>query len=302
MPWSDVAFTVPTSLGAIHNTLDTALSNATGALSSASVRLGTTIAPTFTLNPVALAAMNSASTWAQLAALLDVNVRCLVVHPWQQGIGQGQGVRRYLSAPNAVEAMVRKLGDTGDANLPTENQDAIALLLPAAQLSDFTQMLEAFNAVFPLPELQRVQRRAAQLERLDAEKLNTPDTPSNTRWQPRNGLQFDSTHQVCKKMGVHVAMALGYDAENISPVDELQALITKKQNAITGQQAEYATLTALFTGGSGKALFLPSSTAQQLATALANTSGPGHEYALCVGVVFLAAPGQLTFLKEVLGL
>jgi len=256
----------------------------------------------FSVNPVAAAANTADTTRTQLRQLLDTGMSCVVVHPWQQGIGQGQGVYRHLSAPNAIQALADKLTDNNDISSPNTNQEALALLINATNLNDFAQQLAAFSTVVAIPELQMLQRRAEQLKTLDADKVLLPDPASNARWVSRNALQLEAARESLKKVSGQLALALGYDAENIDPVTELQALISKKQNQLTALETDYSNFIAQFGGSSGCGLFLNSASPEQLGNSLRAAPGPGHEFVFSAAIMFLADTGNLTFFKEVLGL
>ena len=58
---------------------------------------------------------------------------CLVVTPFQSGIGQGRGYQRFLSAPNLLQQLAGKLVDVSDTGRPDGPQFALCLMFLATR-------------------------------------------------------------------------------------------------------------------------------------------------------------------------
>ncbi|ABC27287.1 probable phage protein [Hahella chejuensis KCTC 2396] len=275
------------------------LDGADASLAEASERIQG-VSLSYVRNPLATQASEAAAARESYQALMRYEGRVLCVHPFQEGVGDGGGLYRYLSAPNAAARLAAKLTDAQDAGRPRGLLDAVAVLIVARDLAGFAERLAAFNAVFPTPELQLAQRRAAQLATLEQEKWILPDAPLTPLWVARDGVQIPRLAQHGRAVGAQLATAQGYAAETPSPVAELQAVIERKRQRLQQLQSHYDQLKGQLTGQAGHALY-----AQGDASAIAaqlQAGAPGHEFVLTAGALFVAGVGQLTFLKENFGL
>lgn len=299
--FNNLAFHWPAQLDTVASDSDSALANAPAELTAAGARL--TAAPALSVvgNPVAASCSGSAELLQQLREALLARVAVVVVHPWVQGVGQGDNHHRYLSPENAVIAAANKLGDTADNNKPGTVMDAIAVLLTGTGFNVFSQTIKQFNTVFPLPETLMCERRALQLSTVDQDKQILPDAAINSRWLPRTVAGVGAVAQGSAVVGELCAIAGGYEAGGVAADAELQALISKKSASITAAQSAIDSMAAAFTGGVGRGDFFSSQTPQQIKSTLLS-SHVGHDEPLACCVVFSGAPGSLQMVKEMLGL
>lgn len=300
MPWQPIAFTAPPSLASIADGAGAAIAGASAALTAATGRLAAAPWPTYTDNPAAATAAAAGALTGQLHSLLDSDVHLLVVHPWQQGIGDGQGVYRHLSAPNALQALRQKL-TAPDEELPAGAVEGLALLVAARGYQDLATQLAAFTAALPVPELQMVQRRAAALVGWEDEKIRLGAPLNPARLLRRKQAHIATLDAALGAIDQRLALVSGIASEAAGPAAELQALATKKQAALTLQAAAIATASATFTGAAGLALSM-GNTLADIAGQIISSGGPGHDYTVCAACLFIAAPGRLNALKEVAGL
>ncbi|AZZ94674.1 hypothetical protein EUZ85_29775 [Hahella sp. KA22] len=299
MSWRLTAFNASTTEAQAVALAAPILTGADASLADASARVqGVSLA--YSPNPLATQASEAAAAREAYQALMHYEGQILCVHPFQEGVADGSGLYRYLSAPNAAARLAAKLTDAQDAGRPLGQLDAVALLIVARDLAGFAERLAAFNAVFPAPELQLAQRRAAQLATLEQEKWLLPDAPLTPPWVARDGLQIPRLAQHGRAVGAQLATAQGYAAETPSPIAELQAVIERKRQHLQQLQSHYDQLKSQLTGQAGYALYAEgdaSAVAAQL-----QAGAPGHEYVLTAGALFVADAGRLTFLKETFGL
>ncbi|WLQ14390.1 hypothetical protein O5O45_00380 [Hahella aquimaris] len=276
------------------------LAGADASLAQASARVQG-VSLSYACNPLAAQASEAAAARDAYLALMRYEGQTLCVHPFQEGVGDGSGLYRYLSAPNAAARLAAKLTDAQDAGRPRGLLDAVAVLIVARDLAGFAERLAAFNAVFPTPELQLAQRRAAQLATLEQEKFILPDAPLTPPWTARDGIQVHHLAQHGRAVGAQLATAQGYASETPSPIAELQAVIARKRQRLKELQSHYDQLKGQLTGQAGYALYAQGD-ASAVAAQLQAPGAPGHEYVLTAGALFVAGTGQLTFLKETFGL
>ncbi|ABC33408.1 conserved hypothetical protein [Hahella chejuensis KCTC 2396] len=276
------------------------LAGADASLAEASARMQG-VSLSYARNPLAAQANEAAAARDAYLALMRYEGQTLCVHPFQEGVGDGSGLYRYLSAPNAAARLAAKLTDAQDVGRPRGQLDAVAVLIVARDLAGFAERLKLFNAVFPAPELQLAQRRAAQLATLEQEKFILPDAPLTPPWIARDGLQIPRLAQHGRAVGAQLATAQGYAAETPNPIVELQGVIERKRQRLQQLQNHYTQLKSQLTGQAGFALYAQGD-APNVAAQLQAPGVPGHEYVLTAGALFVAKAGQLTFLKEMFGL
>ncbi|MFJ5422280.1 hypothetical protein ACIPSQ_16915 [Pectobacterium parvum] len=111
--------------------------------------------------------------WHEKRLAIPANMRpitcsTVVVHPWTFGVGQAVESGVFLSPPNAVNTLAGKL-----AGAPA-NHDVVIFMITATTIEQFITLLTAAAAVFPLPELTQVQRRARSALSLAVTKMQRP--------------------------------------------------------------------------------------------------------------------------------
>ncbi|WP_020411015.1 hypothetical protein [Hahella ganghwensis] len=301
MRWEAGPFQFPPSGQQVLDQVAPVLSGASVELSAAQNRLES-IGASFVTNPLALIADKAQQAREQLRGLLNVKGQVLCVHPFLEGIGQGQGRYQYLSAPNLVQCLAEKLQDKHDEGRPVGPCDALCILVTATEYGRFSEALGSFNQVFPVPELQLAERRAGQLAVLESEKTIQPNAALNPHWKDRDHGQYPLAQEIRRGIGAQVGLMESFDAENQTPIDELQQLIAKKQRWLQQQEDNITALKARCSGPAGFRLFLENQSPSGIAKALQAPGLPGHENVLAAGVLLVTEPGGLTLFKEVLGL
>ncbi|EIY5008390.1 hypothetical protein I4540_17910 [Klebsiella michiganensis] len=94
----------------------------------------------------------------------------LVVHPWTSA-GQRTGTGHYLSPGNAIESAASRLAGAA------AGADVTAWLITAPTLTEFISQLASLAAIFPLPEVSALYRRAATAASLATSRMQIPSTP-----------------------------------------------------------------------------------------------------------------------------
>lgn len=104
-------------------------------------------------------------------AIATANVKILILDPWQAGVCEGVGSNTILPLPSAITAASHQAIISADDAL-------LAIAITSGTLADFSTALTSFNAAFPLPELQRLKRRADKVAELETSKFQLV-TPKN---------------------------------------------------------------------------------------------------------------------------
>ncbi|MGP4930271.1 hypothetical protein ACTXKG_24545, partial [Pseudomonas lundensis] len=185
MTWAPVTLRWPEQATGWMQQLGAAKDLASGELASTAMRLSGLDGMTSTNpGPVGAAAQGViAAGRAALTEQMDEAPACLVVTPFQSGVGQGRGYQRFLSAPNLVQQLASKLVDVSDASRPEGQQYALCLMFLATRFDQLAESLSRFNALLPMPDLVRTERRARHLSKLETEKWEIPNAGPLPRWQ-----------------------------------------------------------------------------------------------------------------------
>lgn len=233
----------------------------------------------------------------------------IAVTPFQSGVGQGTGYQRYLSAPNLVERLADKLQDATDpqrpAGEPTE-QYALVLLFLGTRYDGLAGTLSAFNAVLPIPDLQKAERRASSLFTLETDKWELPTAGTLPRW---SGLPLERCtllKEASQAINSQIAQLESYAADS-SPLSDLAALAQRKAAQAVDQVSQLDALKALLAAGTPDAtmqarLIGPGDPAELRKQLLEGDDAPGHEWVLSSGVMLVGSLQGLAFVRELVGL
>ena len=307
MSWAPVTMRWPEQATQWMGQLSAAQALAGGELASTAQRL-TALQGIATTNPgpVGGAAQGAiAAGRAALGSQLGEAPACLAVTPFQSGIGQGSGHQRFLSAPNLLQHLVGKLTDASDQGRPTGQQHALAVMFLGTRYDQLADVLERFNALLPVPDLVRAERRARHLAQLETEKWVIPAAGALPRWQTLPLERCTITKAAKQSMAGQLAVLEGYAAHS-SPMADLAALATRKGAQQQARDQKLAALKALLAGGSAdsamRARLVGPGDATQLRAGLLDGEAPGHEWVLSAGLVLVGSLAGLSFVRELVGL
>lgn len=215
--------------------------------------------------------------------------RCLTVTPYQHGVGQQQGGKFILSAPNAIKAMAAKLKDGADHLLSAGQLNAVAWLVTGNSEAELGTKLAQVCAILPLPEW------CATLRRLTASNgtMTQPTAAMVPRWKVEESLVWDPLRRQLMLTAARDALQ---ESENNSPAPvstkaKLDALASKRAARIAELDAELASAPSLAGllwswHGFGE----PASLAAQLL----ESDHPDHSHSMTVGALLLSS-SPLTF-------
>nr|WP_177522996.1 hypothetical protein [Pseudomonas sp. v388] len=231
---------------------------------------------------------------------------CIVVTPFQHGIGQGSGGhQRFLSAPNLLQLLADKLTDTTDAVRPQGQQSALVVMFLATRLDQLATTLGRFNAVLPMPDLVKAERRAEHLARLEVEKWVMPSAGQMPLWGQLPLQRCPITKLASQSMAGQLAVLEGYAADS-SPMADLADLQARKKAQAQERDQQLADLKAQFTNSADdvsiQSRALGPGDAGQLRRELLSGESPGHEWPLCAGALLVGSAEGLSFVRELVGL
>ncbi|MDU9040256.1 hypothetical protein NHG97_16280 [Pseudomonas corrugata] len=307
MTWAPVTMRWPEQATQWMGGLAAAKNLAGGELASTAQRLaGLQGLATTSPGPVGGAAQGAiAAGRAALTEQLGQAPACLVVTPFQSGIGQGKGYQRFLSAPNVLEHLGKKLEDVTDDARPAGPLYALSILFLGTRLEQLASGLSRFNALLPIPDLVRTERRAKHLVALESEKWEIPNPGPLPRWQALPLERCTVVKAAKQSMAGQLAVLEGYAADS-SPLGDLAALAARKGAQQQGRDKQLSDLKQLLAGGnpdiSIRARLIGPGNASELRRELLAGDAPGHEWVQCAGLLLVGSKAGLSFVQELVGL
>jgi len=307
MNWAPVTMRWPEQATQWMGGLSAAKELATGELASTAQRLaGLSGLANTNPGPVGDAAKGAIEAGrAALAEQLGQVPACLVVTPFQSGVGQGKGYQRFLSAPNVLEHLARKLEDATDNGRPAGPQYALSILFLGTRLEQLASGLSRFNALLPIPDLVRTERRAQHLMKLETEKWEIPGAGALPRWQALPLERCTVVKAAKQSMAGQLAVLEGYAADS-SPLGDLAALAARKAAQQQGRDQQLTELKNLLAGGnpdvSIRARLIGPGNSSELRRELLSGDAPGHEWVQCAGLLLVGTQEGLSFVRELVGL
>lgn len=308
MNWTPVTMQWPAEATAWMDEMSAAKDMATAQLDSASERLGTLADQVTTdLSLIGEAVKGVvASGRAALDGQFGEIPKCFVVTPFQSGVGQGTGYQRFLSAPNLVQRLADKLQDSADPAHPTGEKFALVILFLGTRFDQMAGVLSKFNALMPIAELQKAERRATHLFELDTSKWELPTVGALPPWADLPLERCTVLKEASASINGQLARLESYAADS-SPLDDLAALVQRKAEQAVGQDSKLNDLKELLAGGTPDTsmqsrLLGPGDASELRAQLLEGDDAPGHEWVLSSGVMLVGSLKGLSFVRELVGL
>ena len=308
MTWAPVTMQWPVEATAWMDQMGAAKDMATADLASTGARLSSLAEQATTdLSLIGEAVKGViASGRAALNGQFGEAPKCFVVTPFQSGMGQGTGYQRFLSAPNLVQRLADKLEDSADPAHPTGEQYALVLLFLGTRFDQMAGVLSKFNALMPIAELQKAERRAKHLFELDISKWELPTVGALPPWADLPLERCTVLKEASVSINGQLARLESYAADS-SPLDDLAELAQRKAEQALGQDAKLDALKDLLAGGTPDTsmqarLLGPGDAGELRKQLLEGDRAPGHEWVLSSGVMLVGSLQGLSFVRELVGL
>jgi len=296
--WNDIAFTFPLSLESIFDSASDNLSDASNNVNQLNIDL-LDQPYSWDKSDIASSVTDSDTIQENLAILSRGECRALVVHPYiyKPSDVQRNNLHAELTPPSAIEIILDKLNDIYDSEL-SDFKSAICFSIQGKNETQFATNLSLFNNVFPMPELEMVERRAKQLSGLETEKIQDKAKIQTPYFDPKENAYFDGMKSAIAITGTLSDLSSDYDIENTTPKSRLSALLLKKKNYLDTAQAELDDLKSVFSGGQGKGIYFSNFNK----SSLTNSGFPSDQFPLCAMVLLMGSSDSLTPIKQGLGL
>ncbi|MCX4187157.1 hypothetical protein [Methylophaga sp. OBS4] len=216
------------------------------------------------------------------ASSLNLPITIETITPWTHGAKEGTGAHTWLSFPNAVAALVKRI----QAN-PV--QAIFVLGLTAANYKDLAEQCQVMAAAFPLKQIQQWQRHAAKLVNLEQEKRNLIDAVAST-----TALQLNAVPTAKARMEKALAQQAKSAAAALSGADPMADLDSFATEKAAFDAATDDPLPAL-SGGTGWRFYADSDITNKI-----QTGHPGHQYTYTVLMAFMGSAADLAYLNEMM--
>lgn len=207
----------------------------------------------------------------------------VVIHPWVQGVGQGNGYLRSLAPANAVKAAADKLLDSNDILKCKGKLDALVFLFNGASYTALAKQLNDFLRVYSHPELYMCARRCLSIARVESVKGDLPDPAINEHWINAPAMTSGTFTTDVRVLGEALAFADGNRCALESAEDELVKLAARTAELIDPAVIKAVDQMATINGGAGRRMIFKEKTPVQIHRGLME-SGAGYDspYAVCV--------------------
>lgn len=242
---------------------------------------------------------------AAMAGQMGQAPACLAVTPFQPGVGQGRGYQRFLSAPNLVQLLGDKLLDSSGTEVLAGEHYALVILFLSTRFEQLADSLARFNALLPVPDLVRTEKRARHLSRLEAEKWILPSAGTGPSWGHLPLERCTITKATKQALSGQLAVLEGYTADS-SPLGDLGALAQRKVAQSAARDSQLNALKDQLANPNPELSMVvrqigPGNTSELRRQLLAEAA-PGHEWVLCAGVMLVGPLEGLSFVQELVGL
>ncbi|WP_416425776.1 hypothetical protein RAM80_08335 [Pseudomonas sp. App30] len=228
---------------------------------------------------------------------------CLVLTPFQPGIGQGQGKHRFLSANNLLDQLGNHLLDAQATR--HEDHYALAIMILAASPAELATSLATFNTLLPLLELQRCERRARLLATLENEKWHKPVAAPLPQW----GTVALAQTPVVREAHQALRSQLRLMETSVAAQPPLHALQHLAERKVAHQQATEQRLAAAQGNPANtgevrnvQVRRVGPGNLQELRRQLLEGDKPGHEWIMCAGAILVGDQQALACVSELVGL
>ena len=241
-----------------------------------------------------------------LATALEGVAHFLEVSPYQYGIGSRMGEAAWLTPAQALRLTAQSLGGLSVDNIINTDAALVLVLTAAVDQASLAGALGNLNTAFPLPELQKLQRRAKGVADLEQTKFVVPAAPAYPPWSKVAPRQLPQARRSSRAMTTMVAQAEGLEAAGKAPADVLASFASRQQARVQQARQELAAvgnelaavvdLSALF------GVYIDGAAAVA-AKALASLAPPLDErFKCCTVLSWYGTKAEVAYYKELFGL
>ena len=241
-----------------------------------------------------------------LATALEGAAHFLEVSPYQYGVGSRRGESAWLTPAQGLRLAAQSLGGLSVDDIINTDAALVLVLTAAVDQSSLDQALGSLNTAFPLPELQKLQRRARGVADLEQAKFIVPAAPAYPAWSRVAPRQLPQARRSSRAMNTLVAQAEGREAAAKPPADVLTSFAQRQQARVQKAQQDLAAvgneLSALVDLSAWFGVYVDGAAAVA-ARALASLAPPLDErFKCCTVLSWYGTRGGVAYYKDLFGL
>lgn len=241
-----------------------------------------------------------------LTTALEGTARFLEVSPYQYGVGSRMGEAAWLTPAQALRLTAQSLGGLTVDDVTNMDSALVLVLTAAVDQSSLAGALGSLNKAFPLPELQKLQRRARGVADLEQTKFVVPAAPAYPAWSRVAPRQLPQARRSSRAMNTLVAQAEGREAAAKPPADVLSSFAQRQQARVQKAQQDLAAvgneLSALVDLSAWFGVYVDRAAAVA-AKALAGLAPPLDErFKCCTVLSWYGTRAEVAYYKELFGL
>lgn len=241
-----------------------------------------------------------------LATALEGTAHFLEVSPYQYGIGSRMGEAAWLTPAQALRLTAQSLGGLAVDDMTNTDAALVLVLTAAVDQSSLAGALGSLNKAFPLPELQKLQRRAKGVADLEQTKFVVPAAPAYPPWSTVAPRQLPQARRSSRAMTTMVAQAEGMEAAAKPPADVMANFARRQQAKVQKAQQDLAAvgndLAALVDLSAWFGVYVDGAAAVA-AKALASLAPPLDErFKCCTVLSWYGTRAEVAYYKELFGL
>lgn len=241
-----------------------------------------------------------------MTTALEGAAHFLEVSPYQYGVGSRMGEAAWLTPAQALRLTAQSLGGLTVDDVTNMDAALVLVLTAAVDQSSLAGALGSLNRAFPLPELQKLQRRARGVADLEQSKFVVPAAPAYPPWSKVAPRQLPQARRSNRAMTTMVAQAEGIEAAGKAPADVLASFASRQQARVQQAQQELAAvgrdLSSMVDLSAWFGVYIDGAAAVA-AKALANLAPPLDErFKCCTVLSWYGTRAEVAYYKELFGL
>lgn len=240
----------------------------------------------------------------QATGALLTPAKFMAITPFLARVGTKKGEYGYLTPQQALSFLAGRFSEAGsDADAKEEN-GLVVLIVAAQTQSAMAEALGSFNAVFPIPDLERACRRAKALATLELDKFVIPKAPGFPPWTTLDPQKTRTGQAVAKAIGGMIAAGEGAAKAATAPGAMLAGFAQKQAAKVAQKAADLTKLSESMTGGNDAwSGFYLQGKGPAIFSELSKLKSPIDDSFKSTSLLcFYGKPGEVAFFRESFGL
>lgn len=179
-------------------------------------------------------------------ALLSRKAAFLCLSPYNYGLGQRRGEAASLTPEALLAEVARRVGELDEA---FANPALLLVLAAAPEQGALAEACTAMSRAFPMPEVQKLARRARSVAELEHDKFVIPPSPPAPPWGEASPERLPVGRGTARLLGAGLAQSEGREAAAKDPASVLAAFGQRRAARLREEAASLQDLMETLQGG-----------------------------------------------------